>query len=278
MKKFEPRYRLVRYGLATKGEKASRQQRMSRRHHLAYDSRLTPPQANRGRTGQRSSVVPPRPRARRARRTNRHVDGIAGSRLVVLVSAPWRIQVCHDGRLYSQTLHRTGVDELHLNGKRTSHSDLKNVHLCPSRDVNDFLLLLLLLFLYLARPEPFWDPSRHPAQTAFTYYPCPYPQQRAPLTSVSQDPLYSLASRHIRVSQLCLGIAKLCRPTRHRTRRARRHRRQSAGTTSPRPRREISSLFSRERRVRARQEMPGHCGVSAGLSTGDGRRETEGRE
>jgi small subunit ribosomal protein S24e len=29
MKKFEPRYRLVRYGMATKVEKASRQQRMS---------------------------------------------------------------------------------------------------------------------------------------------------------------------------------------------------------------------------------------------------------
>jgi small subunit ribosomal protein S24e len=29
MKKFEPRYRLVRYGMATKVEKASRQQRTS---------------------------------------------------------------------------------------------------------------------------------------------------------------------------------------------------------------------------------------------------------
>lgn len=36
MKKFEPRYRLVRYGLATKVEKASRQQRMSISILLSY--------------------------------------------------------------------------------------------------------------------------------------------------------------------------------------------------------------------------------------------------
>lgn len=38
LKKFEPRYRSVRYGLATKIEKASRQQRMWRLH---YRSKLT---------------------------------------------------------------------------------------------------------------------------------------------------------------------------------------------------------------------------------------------
>ncbi|KAL9104522.1 MAG: hypothetical protein Q9163_000553 [Psora crenata] len=33
MKKFEPHYRLVRYGIATKIEKASRQQRMYKHYH-----------------------------------------------------------------------------------------------------------------------------------------------------------------------------------------------------------------------------------------------------
>ncbi|KAH6842168.1 ribosomal protein L23/L15e core domain-containing protein [Alternaria rosae] len=34
MKKFEPRYRLVRYGMATKVEKASRQQRKQRKNRM----------------------------------------------------------------------------------------------------------------------------------------------------------------------------------------------------------------------------------------------------
>ena len=83
MKKFEPQYRLVRVGLATKAERASRQQR-------AYPSSLVPgvfrapggfwwdedgglttSQASSARTGKRPSAVPRRPRARRRRRSKR---------------------------------------------------------------------------------------------------------------------------------------------------------------------------------------------------------------
>lgn len=77
LKKFEPAYRLVRIGAATKVEKPSRQQRTSRSPPSTAGSTyppppmLTPLQASNGRTAPRSSAVPPRPRAPRRTRTKR---------------------------------------------------------------------------------------------------------------------------------------------------------------------------------------------------------------
>jgi len=74
MKRFEPHYRLVRYGQANKIEKASRQQRMSC-HEFRKDDIwpwvLTTGQASSARTGRRSSAVPPRPRVARRTRNKR---------------------------------------------------------------------------------------------------------------------------------------------------------------------------------------------------------------
>lgn len=80
LKKFEPAYRLVRIGAATKVEKPSRQQRTSNPFPSPISPRpplpplsmltfLSPLQASNGRTAPRSSVVPPRPRAPRRTRT-----------------------------------------------------------------------------------------------------------------------------------------------------------------------------------------------------------------
>lgn len=75
LKKFEPHYRLVRIGAATKIEKASRQQRMSSDESGSGDrsGRLTriSQQASNGRTAPRSSAVSPRSRAPRRARTKR---------------------------------------------------------------------------------------------------------------------------------------------------------------------------------------------------------------
>lgn len=81
MKKFEPHYRLVRYGMASKIEKASRQQRTWPRNILGdriWRGRgciLTVSQASSARTGRRSSGVRPRPRALRRRTRNKRLRG-----------------------------------------------------------------------------------------------------------------------------------------------------------------------------------------------------------
>jgi len=84
MKKFEPHYRLVRYGQATKIEKPSRQQRTSTigEEHWAnirsrgwYTDKLE--QASSARTGPRSSVVLRRRPAVPTRRRNRRLDSLA---------------------------------------------------------------------------------------------------------------------------------------------------------------------------------------------------------
>lgn len=77
MKRFEPHYRLVRYGQANKIEKASRQQRMSCHQHMEETDGtmevrvLTTGQASSARTGRRSSAVSPRPRVARRTRNKR---------------------------------------------------------------------------------------------------------------------------------------------------------------------------------------------------------------
>ncbi|KAF2640995.1 hypothetical protein P280DRAFT_299473 [Massarina eburnea CBS 473.64] len=82
MKKFEPHYRLVRYGQASKIEKASRQQRTSPTSTIAMKKRiieqnymqgrmLTRAQASNARTGRRHSGAQPRPRAQRRTRNKR---------------------------------------------------------------------------------------------------------------------------------------------------------------------------------------------------------------
>lgn len=86
MKKFEPQYRLVRVGLATKVEKASRQQRTFPMRTSTPDgfpvqgfwigwarsslTFFTPQQASSARTGRRPSGVPRRSRAPSPRRRN----------------------------------------------------------------------------------------------------------------------------------------------------------------------------------------------------------------
>lgn len=103
MKKFEPHYRLVRYGMASKIEKASRQQRTSPPHtftariHLSDRGRLgqtlTRTQASNARTGARSSGVRPRPRAETRRRNKRlRYDGRYGVGSLVRV-----VHRGHDG-------------------------------------------------------------------------------------------------------------------------------------------------------------------------------------
>lgn len=89
MKKFEPHYRLVRYGMASKIEKASRQQRTlppykswtwpgtESGHGGAV---LTRTQASNERTGRRSSEVLPRPRAARRRTRNKRVHYVGDGR------------------------------------------------------------------------------------------------------------------------------------------------------------------------------------------------------
>lgn len=78
LKKFEPDYRLIRIGAATKVEKPSRQQRTllsppgpGSAAHAGLVHSANSPQASNGRTAPRSSVVPPRPRAPRRTRTKR---------------------------------------------------------------------------------------------------------------------------------------------------------------------------------------------------------------
>jgi len=85
LKKFEPNYRLVRYSLGTKVEKASRQQRTcfrERRHQLKLAQTWTNTgdlQASNARTDQRSSGAQLRPRAaRRRRRTKWRIDDEGG--------------------------------------------------------------------------------------------------------------------------------------------------------------------------------------------------------
>lgn len=103
MKKFEPHYRLVRYGMASKIEKASRQQRTlpsdttSIQMHLPSRGRpeymLTRAQASNARTGRRSSGVRPRPRVATRRRNKRvRYDGRDGVGSLVRV-----VHHGHDG-------------------------------------------------------------------------------------------------------------------------------------------------------------------------------------
>lgn len=75
MKKFEPNYRLVRVGLATKVERASRQQRTLMPFLRVNQHDLTPSQASSARTDKRPSEVRQRSRVpRRRRRNKRHVN------------------------------------------------------------------------------------------------------------------------------------------------------------------------------------------------------------
>jgi ribosomal protein S24E len=74
MKKFEPNYRLVRVGLATKVERASRQQRTYPAKLPFHNSRLTMHptlQESNARTGKRRYAALRRSRVRRRRRRNR---------------------------------------------------------------------------------------------------------------------------------------------------------------------------------------------------------------
>jgi small subunit ribosomal protein S24e len=77
MKKFEPHYRLVRVGMATKIEKPSRQQRMFfGLSHLFFQdicSNTQFSQASSARTVRRPSLVPPRSRVPRPRRTSKRI-------------------------------------------------------------------------------------------------------------------------------------------------------------------------------------------------------------
>jgi small subunit ribosomal protein S24e len=83
MKKFEPHYRLVRYGQAAKIEKPSRQQRTFGEEHWTINTwsqgRYTNDleQASSARTGARSSVVSRRRPAVPTRRRNRRLDSLA---------------------------------------------------------------------------------------------------------------------------------------------------------------------------------------------------------
>lgn len=86
MKKFEPHYRLVRVGLATKIEKASRQQRTFPRELQTVDDStserwltLSPPtQASSARTVRRLSGARPRSRAPSPRRRNKRLAFLFG--------------------------------------------------------------------------------------------------------------------------------------------------------------------------------------------------------
>lgn len=78
MKKFEPHYRLVRYGQATKIEKPSRQQRRSTVGLRTGVRRLTRIQASKGRTGTHASSESRARTSRRRRRTRSRLgdDGL----------------------------------------------------------------------------------------------------------------------------------------------------------------------------------------------------------
>ena len=103
LKKFEPHYRLVRIGQATKIERASRQQRTLRRGSMARGRRSvsaivvdadTAIQESKERTGRRRSGERPRPRARRRRRkTNER-------RARALVGLSWLVVMELQGRLF----------------------------------------------------------------------------------------------------------------------------------------------------------------------------------
>jgi hypothetical protein len=103
MKKFEPHYRLVRYGMASKIEKASRQQRTCSRSLKGYRRNLREqsvqwmytdgPQASSARTGRRSTGARPRPRAERRRQTNKRIAHEGDSRGGVVFLG----RVLHDG-------------------------------------------------------------------------------------------------------------------------------------------------------------------------------------
>jgi hypothetical protein len=121
MKKFEPHYRLVRYGQATKIEKASRQQRTSYRDtmlkildlHRRLWTRMiadSVAQASKGRTVQRSRVVRRRRRVERPRRRNRELahaavwdDGVSFAFYMVLSTFD-----LHD---LLRRAHQLGVDD-----------------------------------------------------------------------------------------------------------------------------------------------------------------------
>jgi hypothetical protein len=121
MKKFEPHYRLVRYGQATKIEKASRQQRTSNIWAMFWRSgkprtawlRINTDdivQASKGRTVPRSRAAQRRQRVERPRRRNREIahaavwdDGVSFAFFVVLSTFD-----LHD---LLRRAHQLGVDD-----------------------------------------------------------------------------------------------------------------------------------------------------------------------
>jgi hypothetical protein len=117
LKKFEPNYRLVRYSLGVKVEKASRQQRTSlgntwHRLRCSRTGTNTHGQASNARTEPRSSEVQPRQRAARRRRRSKcwlfdDNDGGASDRVVGWMA---------DDKVY---IYTTSVARqwLHFNGK-----------------------------------------------------------------------------------------------------------------------------------------------------------------
>ena len=127
MKKFEPHYRLVRYGQATKIEKASRQQRTFIRHILGAKKEcgliILPIQANNARTEQRRYGVRPRPRV--YRRTRRRSRGFMS-----LLSLLWRKHmVC----IHVSSYDRYGAlrDLVDITNKMSS--TLTSLHSCKAR-------------------------------------------------------------------------------------------------------------------------------------------------
>jgi hypothetical protein len=89
LKQFEPAYRQVRYGFATKVEKPSRQQRtfpMSSIHPTTSTDETFEIQASSARTSRRSFVVPPRSRVPRRRRTTK--------RCPIKVFLVWALRCC----------------------------------------------------------------------------------------------------------------------------------------------------------------------------------------
>ena len=88
MKKFEPHYRLVRYGAATKVEKASRQQRMDKlTEQIFHEALLTilGLQASNARTEPRLLEAPLRQRVQPKIRRNEAVTG-----LVLAIGGAWQ--------------------------------------------------------------------------------------------------------------------------------------------------------------------------------------------
>lgn len=126
MKKFEPHYRLVRYGMATKIEKASRQQRTSPRrqpersmHDTGYthgEHFADTAQASSARTARRSCAVPPRSRAPRRRRTRTKRllhEGISSFRLVCVGSGSrWNLGSSSGHRVHPSTLAKKRLSRL----------------------------------------------------------------------------------------------------------------------------------------------------------------------